>query len=109
MPVDFIELFHGTNLVSAMDILNRGFNMQAALESAGTGDALWTTTSHDDALFFAKSHPAGGHPAILKILLPVFFIAQLQQKHYLWIDGPVHRFAPEAMDDMNKFAKNSLV
>jgi len=109
MPPGFIELFHGTDVSSAWDILERGFNMQTAFETMGTGDALWTTTSRDYAWMFAQANPAGGTPAMVKILVPDFFIDQMRETHYLSILGTVHRFEPEAVNGLNIFGRISMV
>jgi RHS repeat-associated protein len=50
------DLFHGTDLDSARDIVANGLNQHAA-RARGGGDVFWVTTSREYAEVFAASNP----------------------------------------------------
>ncbi|MFI9386343.1 hypothetical protein [Kutzneria sp. NPDC052558] len=51
------DLFHGTDLASAQNIVRNGLNANAA-RALGGGDVFWTTTNQADAELFAQVNPA---------------------------------------------------
>jgi hypothetical protein len=58
----FIRLHHGTDLLSATDILNNGLSRVQAANRNVTGE-FWAATDPADAETFAQVNPAGGIPA----------------------------------------------
>lgn len=65
-----LHLFHGTDMVSAMDLLNNGLNRMKAASFNG-GGKFWATAVPDDADLFAQANPAGGPPARFEFALPL--------------------------------------
>jgi hypothetical protein len=66
------DLFHGTDAISAADIVQGGIN-QTEASMTGGGDVFWTTTSQGDATIYAEVSPGvlnGGSPAVVGITLP---------------------------------------
>jgi hypothetical protein len=63
------DLFHGTDVNSASDIIENGISRNAAARYGGDGQ-FYTTTSRSDAEFFARANPAEGPPALVGIRLP---------------------------------------
>ena len=57
-----IRLHHGTDLLSATDILNNGLSRARAASQNVTGE-FWATTDAADADTFAQVNPAGGIPS----------------------------------------------
>jgi hypothetical protein len=103
-----LTLYHGTDLGSASDILENGFDMSKAAELGG-GDALWTSTSSSDAGWFAEANPSGGAPATVQITVPQSAIDNLSSQGLLSIEGPVYRFEPAAVNVLNSSSTMSLV
>jgi len=62
------ELYHGTDLASAKNIVEHGIS-RAAARRIGGGDAFWVTTSKAEAGMFAIANPIGGPAAIVGITL----------------------------------------
>ena len=62
-------LYHGTDLKSANDIVDRGINRAAASEKGG-GDVFWTTSDIKLARIFARANPAlSNETAVVRIRL----------------------------------------
>jgi hypothetical protein len=101
-------LFHGTDAVSAADILTNGINMGRAAKLGG-GDAFWTTTSSSDAGWFAAANPIGGVPATLSISVPNLVIRSLSSSNLLSVQGSVYLFQPGAASILNSAATFMLV
>jgi hypothetical protein len=60
------DLFHGTDVESAQDIVQNGLNHGAADQFGGDG-LFYTSTDRANAEAFAKGNPAGGEPAVVGI------------------------------------------
>ena len=105
---DALTLFHGTDIASATDIVNNGFDLGKAAEVGG-GDALWTTTAQSDAELFAQVNPVAGEPAVVGIKAPRSLINELSNKGLVNIDGPVHTFEPGAIDFLNSRTQRWIV
>lgn len=99
------DIYHGTDSASANDILQNGFDMGRARELGG-GDALWTTTSVEDACIFVQANPVYGPPALLRIAVPDSVIDYLLSNNLLSVDGSVYRFEPDAMGILNSKEAN---
>jgi RHS repeat-associated protein len=105
---DATILYHGTDIGSAMNILQSGFDMEQA-RLIGGGDFLWTTTSPTEASFFALANPIGGDPALLGITVPNPVIDNLVFNNLLTIRGSVYQFEADAMNVLNSRALVNLV
>jgi hypothetical protein len=64
-----VVLYHGTDAVSANDILNHGVHAAKAAHYNGVGE-FWATTDSQAADWFAKANPANGSPARLSFEVP---------------------------------------
>jgi hypothetical protein len=73
---DHIRLHHGSDVVSANNILNNGLSLALALQAGGTGE-FWATIHAADADTFAQVNPAGGVPARYSFDLPRRVLAAL--------------------------------
>jgi hypothetical protein len=103
-----LTLFHGTDALSAANIVAKGLNVSRAAEVGG-GDIFWTTTVLKDAKIFAGVNPAMGVPATVQMQLSAPLVQSLQAKGYLEIQGSVHKFSAEAWKILNKNATFSTV
>src|SRR5262245_65774885 len=63
--MNFVHLYHGTDLDSANQILALGLVAALAARYNGGGE-FWVTTNPGTADYFANSNPAGGQPVRLE-------------------------------------------
>jgi len=100
-------LRHGTDRVSAEDIVSNGLDRNRAEALGGNGD-FFTTRDTNSANFFARANPAGGDPAIIRIDFDDNVLDSLRRQGLVDQDGDVFRFPPEAFDIINEFGEISL-
>jgi RHS repeat-associated protein len=67
---DDAELFHGTDIDAARDIVANGFSVEAAFEAGGDG-RFYLTEDFGHAVAFAESNPRDREPAVVRALLPI--------------------------------------
>ncbi len=103
-----ITLFHGSDAVSVENMLEHGINATAAAEKGG-GDTFWTTSSLEDAQWFAASNPSGGAPAVMRIDLSQPAVHSLMHEGTLQVEGSVYQFSGSAWQKLNDLGKFSRV
>jgi hypothetical protein len=102
-----LVLLHGTDAVSAANIVENGLNVAQAAEVGG-GDIFWTTTSLEDAQIFAAANPAGGTAAIVQMQISQSLAESLIAEGQLTISGSVYKFSSEAWEILNESASFTL-
>jgi hypothetical protein len=96
-----ICLFHGTDVASAKDIVEKGLDIARATELGG-GDVFWATADRSVAEVFAGANPVGGAPAVVSVTLPESTVTALQSAGTLTIEGNVYQFLPKAWSVLSK-------
>ncbi len=100
--------YHGTDLDSAGDIVRNGLSVSAA-KQVGGGDLFWTTTSLNDAKWFAAANPSDGPPAVVQMDVPSSVMDGLRTSGQLSVAGSVYMFAAPAWPTLNRTATFSIV
>jgi hypothetical protein len=106
-----IRLHHGTDEDSANDLLLHGVDsVQAALWN-GSGE-FWTTTDHERAEWFARSHPNSPPAACFEFTLPAAVlrqILQMQPPGAIFHAPGDYEFLPDSYDVLNQYMTNQQV
>ncbi|MCA9266644.1 MAG: hypothetical protein KDA60_22455, partial [Planctomycetales bacterium] len=102
-----ITLRHGTDSISAKDIVAHGLDVQRARELGG-GDVFWTTKNASDADFFANANPALGKPAVVRIDIQPKVAESLKRQGLLSTEGDVFKFEAAAWPVLNEFGRFSI-
>ncbi len=107
------EFVTGTDLASALDIVQNGLNIEKARELGGDG-SFWAmpVAQIESARFFALVNPAlSPQCALVKMTVPSKTLEDLLKNSLLEIilDGPFYRFAPDSFGILNEKAVFELI
>jgi hypothetical protein len=108
---DAVRLHHGTDEVSANDLLASGVD-QARAAAFNVSGEFWATTSQTDAETFAQVNPAGGVPARFSFDLPRWvleaLVASIPPEAYrhatAWAEW--YEFLPNSFPILNRHMTN---
>jgi hypothetical protein len=107
----FIRFHHGTDLLSARDLMNNGLSRAQAASWNVSGE-FWATTDVQDADTFAQVNPAGATPARYSFDLEATVLAALLGAHpsQAYRHGPDwFEFLPASFPVVNQHAVNRQV
>jgi hypothetical protein len=103
-PTGFVRLYHGTDLASALDIVNNGVNRAKAAGWNASGE-FWATVKPDDADLFALTAP--GTPARVEFDFPEAVLALMADDsppRAVWQDDQNVEFLPASFGELNRHA-----
>ena len=108
-----VEFITGTDLVSALDIVQNGLNAERARELGGDG-SFWAVpvAQIELARLFALANPAlHSHCALVKMTIPSGTLDDLLKNDGLEriLEGEFYRFVPSSFDTLNEKAIFELV
>ena len=106
------EFVTGTDLASALDIIQNGLNAEKSRELGGDG-SFWAApvAQIESARLFAMANPAlSPQCALVKMVVPSERLDDLLRNGLLEIlDGQFYRFAPDSFDTLNEKAVFELM
>jgi hypothetical protein len=103
-----LTLYHGTDQVSANNILNYGLDASKARRYNGGGE-FWATTDHLTAEIFAQANPAGGTAACVVFELEELVLQQLLAHRPVVAEfyaPDAYQFLPPCFDFLNQAITN---